>query len=186
MAIDLIVPFSEESMERFSAGLMADMNAREQAFQDRAQHVFDAILNYSYESELVCTKDSETGKLILKKPGAKELDDAVLKCLDHRSMGYLIELISKNRESANQAAKAMRRHAENNAIKADVFTWLDSNRSNYPAKSDADTGKSRAAAAIVKQQPITQRTALKYVDEWEAETPEEREERRAIQSAGTL
>lgn len=66
---------------------------------------------------------------------------------------------------AKSAAQA--RHAETRNMKADVFKWLDSSMADFKSM-DA------AAQAIIKQQPITFRTARDWVGEW-----------RKLRSAGT-
>lgn len=58
-----------------------------------------------------------------------------------------------------QLKAASKRHAENRAIKADVFAWLDSLTAEF-AVIEA------AARAIVKQQPITHDTARGWFKEW--------------------
>lgn len=58
-------------------------------------------------------------------------------------------------------AGASAAHAENRAIKQDVFAWLDAN----PPRP---RGKSAAATAIAgKVAPVVFTTALKWVNEWE-------------------
>ena len=54
---------------------------------------------------------------------------------------------------------AKKRHAENRSMKADVFTWLNTNMVKFKSM-DA------AAEAVTKQQPITFRTARDWVGEW--------------------
>lgn len=59
------------------------------------------------------------------------------------------------------SAGAAGRHAENRALKQDVFDWLDAN----PPKP---RGKDAAAAAIAGGVvPVAFRTARKWIDEWE-------------------
>ncbi len=54
---------------------------------------------------------------------------------------------------------ALKRHAENHAMKADVFNWLDTNMASFKSMD-------RAAEAVTKQQPIAFRTARDWVGEW--------------------
>ena len=60
-------------------------------------------------------------------------------------------------ELARQGAAA--RHSDTDAIKADVFVWLDANMPNFKSM-DA------AAQAITRQQPIAFRTARKWLGDW--------------------
>jgi hypothetical protein len=66
---------------------------------------------------------------------------------------YLIQ-----REIVIDRAGAVR-HAENRSMKADVFKWLDANKTDRMSM-DA------AAQAIIKQQPIAFRTARDWVADW--------------------
>lgn len=88
-----------------------------------------------------------------------KMSSAILNDLDHRSIGDFVTLILESHAKASQAAKAHKRHAENRAMKVDVFTWLDSNMVNFKSM-DA------AAQAITRQQPIQFRTARDWVGEW--------------------
>lgn len=84
------------------------------------------------------------------------------------SFGGVLGVIGTSREASKEAQKeaqtllAMRgasaRHAENRAIKADVFKWLDS---QPRFKSDEAAG-----SAITRQQPISHTTAKKWHKEW--------------------
>ena len=51
------------------------------------------------------------------------------------------------------------KHKENRAMKAEVFLWLDENRSNFKSMD-------KTAEAVTKQQPIAFRTARDWVGDW--------------------
>lgn len=55
---------------------------------------------------------------------------------------------------------AAKRHEENRAMKADVFSWLDANMSNFESMDKA------AEAIASKVSPIAFRTARAWVGEW--------------------
>lgn len=161
MDINSVLPICGDSAERYHKELMDAINQREQMFQSHAQCVFDAVMAYSSESELILSGvDPVTKKIKLTKPGADELNAAIANGLNNRSIGYFIELISKHRGSANQAANAMKRHAENHAMKADVFTWLNTNMANFKSMDAAAEGIAGKVA------PIAFRTARDWVGEW--------------------
>ena len=63
---------------------------------------------------------------------------------------------------------ALARHAENNAMKADVFRWLDSNMTKFKSMDAA------AGAIAGKIAPVVFRTARTWITEW-----------KTIRSAGT-
>jgi hypothetical protein len=73
--------------------------------------------------------------------------------------------VSKHLKATSDARK---RHAENYAMKADVFLWLDANMANYRSMDSA------AEAIFGKVAPIKFRTARVWVGQW-----------KKIQSAGT-
>ena len=158
---DIFAMTSEESWKKYSEGLMAYLDTREQRFRDSAQQAFDAVSDYPADDPkiIVVGRDPSTRKLILKNPAGDALDEAISKSLNHRSIGYFMELVLKNHESAKQVARALKRHTENHAMKTEVFAWLDANMVSFKSM-DA------AAQAITKQQPIAFRTARDWVGEW--------------------
>ena len=122
----------------------------------RAEKVFAAILA---GNETVDIDDQSDSASIAANKWAHETDEVIRECLDHRSISVLIALILDNHQSARQAANAIKRHAENHAMKADVFGWLDTNMVNFKSMDVA-------AQAVIKQQPIAFRTAREWVAEW--------------------
>jgi len=78
-----------------------------------------------------------------------------------KKMHELLPMAFEEGKKAIAVRGATARHAENRAIKQDVFDWLDAN----PPKP---RGKDAAAAAIAGGVvPVTFRTARKWIDEWE-------------------
>ena len=140
---------------------MAPVNAREQRYKDMVIEVFDAALAYSTDDpKFIATQDPVTRKFSISNPAGEALDAAIRNCLNHRSIGYFIELIQVNHESAKQAARAIKMHTENHAMKAEVFQWLDANMANFKSMDEA-------AGAIAKTvAPIAFRTARSWVSQW--------------------
>lgn len=96
------------------------------------------------------------------------MDDAIRKYLDHTSITEFVILVAKDHQTIVAKAKALKRHAENHAMKSEVFQWLDANRGKFKSM-DA------AAEAITKQQPIAFRTARAWTGDW-----------KKLRSTGTL
>ena len=87
------------------------------------------------------------------------MDTAISVNLDHSSISHFVEMIAKNHVKALQVSNANKRHAENHAMKAEVFVWLDANMSDFKSMD-------KAAEAVMKQQPIAFRTARDWVGQW--------------------
>ncbi len=151
--------FSIEHFEKYCEELLAAMEQREQLFRNMAEVVFDAALAYpENDPKLITSRDPASGKLTIKNPDGEALDRAINNCLTHRSIGYFIELVQENHESAKQVARAIKRHTENHAMKSEVFQWLES-QSKFKSNE-------AAAMAITKQQPIAHVTARDWYKEW--------------------
>jgi hypothetical protein len=148
-----------EHFEKRCLETIAAMEEREQLFRRMAEAVFEAALAYPPDNhKLSFVRDPENGKLTLKNPDAEALDRTISSFLTHRSIGYFMELVQENHESAKQAARAIKRHTENHAMKADVFQWLE-------AQGKFKSNEA-AAMAITKQQPIAHVTARDWYKEW--------------------
>lgn len=146
-------------MQRICANALAAIEKRELVFRNMAKAVFDASLAYPSDNpELITSRDPTSGKFILRNPAGEELDKTIRSCLTHRSIGYLIELIESNHESAKQAARAFKRHAESHAMKAEIFDWLNAQTQFKSIES--------AAMAITKRVPIAHVTARDWYKEW--------------------
>lgn len=111
----------------------------------------------------------ESGLLRIKDQIGDNLDLKLIKYFKRENISYFINHVLKNSESSRQSAAALKRHAENHAMKQDVFNWLEKNRSTYRSK---DATATAIANNVV---PITWRTARAWIDQWEKK-----------QSAGTL
>lgn len=129
-----------------------------QSQQERAQRVFDTFLS---GSELVPLRDVllETNSSSVSSWMAR-MNTAIDADLDHRSIAHFVDLIVAWSDRAGQTAKALKRHAENHAMKDEVFCWLDENMRNFRSMDKA------AEAIAGKVVPIAVRTARRWVGEW--------------------
>jgi len=130
----------------------------------RAERVFAAFIEGNEEVDINDPSDSASNAAYA---WTDKMNGTILSDLDHRSIGDFVTLILESHVKASQAAKAHKRHAENRAMKAEVFAWLDSNMAFFKSM-DA------AAQAITGQQPIQFRTARDWVGDW-----------KKVRSAGT-
>ena len=73
------------------------------------------------------------------------------------SFRVALQKIDKTTQARRKGADVA--HAENRAMKAAVFIWLDSNRQKYGSMDDT-------AVAITRQQPIKFRAARDWVGDW--------------------
>lgn len=151
--------FSMEHFENYLNAARAAAEAREQVFISQAQQAFDFLKAYEIApTSISIARDSKTGILIAKNPAADALNLVISNCLNDRSIAHFIEIVLADGESAKQAARAIKRHTENHAMKSEVFQWLDSQ-----AKFKSNEA---AALAITKQQPIAHVTARDWYKEW--------------------
>ncbi|TDP63006.1 hypothetical protein [Roseateles toxinivorans] len=119
----------------------------------RAQAVLDQF--FKYEDTPYETNDSEDFFNEMQL-----LDESIKICLDSRSMWHFIELAAQVVISSNASGLAGKRHAENRAMKAEVFAWLDANMAQYKSMDAA----AQAIAGVVV--PVTFRTARDWVVGW--------------------
>ena len=130
--------------------------------KDAAKQVFDAVLAFSLDDqELIETPATanQSAKLSVRHPSADALNKAIYAHLNDRTIGYFLELVQANHESAKQAARAIKRHSENHAMKAQVFDWLGDNRRNFSSMD-------KTAEALTKVVPMGFRTLRGWVSEW--------------------
>ena len=124
----------------------------------RAAKVFDMFINGDVGySELI---RGENGEPAVATFGSKGFDSAIKESLDAKSIPYFVDMVLEHGKKAEQSSNAMKRHAENHAMKADVFAWLDDNRVNFRSMDSAAESVSKDVV------PIAVRTARKWVGEW--------------------
>lgn len=129
-----------------------------QTHQARAQQVFDQFIGG--ETEVVDLDDPTDRGSDAANEWAQRMDIAIEGGLDHRSIGHFVDLVLKWHKKSSQAAKAHKRHAENHAMKAEVFAWLDSNMQRFKSMDSA------AEAIAGKVVPVSFRTARSWVGHW--------------------
>ncbi len=114
------------------------------------EKINEVLTNLSLDPEInespIC---AEFVKLMLKMSPADSEAETIFD-LVHLLTPYF------NKRQAKSGANAL--HAENRSMKADVFTWLDS---QPKFKSDE-----AAARAVIKQQPIAHGTGRAWYKEW--------------------
>lgn len=123
----------------------------------KAQEVFDLVLR---GSETVDLDDSSGAGESAVWGWADSLDDAIRQNLNHQTIGAFVSLVLKHGESSAQAARAVARHAENHAMKQEVFEWLNANMARYPSM---DAAADDIAGKVV---PVKWRTARDWVALW--------------------
>lgn len=90
----------------------------------------------------------------------ESLRNAINNHLTPTTFSYLVDLIINNHEKIKQTARSHIRHAENRAMKQEVFKWLDDNMQNYKSMEAAATAITGGIA------PIAWSTARRWVSEW--------------------
>ena len=131
----------------------------------RAKAVLDLLLALSEEP-----LDLDSPPEVLETRAAvrhKSLADCVRENLDADSIWSFVFLAYGFVDSNRAKLNAGKRHAENRAMKAEVFEWLDSNF----AKQSMDAAASEIAGKVV---PVAWRTARDWVADW-----------KKVRSAGT-
>ncbi len=83
----------------------------------------------------------------------------VKELIDGSSIYHFIDLVIADAKKTRARLSAVKRHAETNAMKKEVFVWLDEHMHTFKSLD-------KAAEAVIKQQPIAFRTARDWVGEW--------------------
>lgn len=144
-----------DAMERY-------LDERDKSRKRDALDVFNAFLACDFENpklEVVVNKD-ENGVVKIYDPIQDNLRKKIKSLLNEHTMPFFIDLVVENAESAKQTAAALKRHAENHAMKQEVFLWLDENMKNFTSMDGAATA---IASKIV---PVAWRTARDWVGQW--------------------
>ena len=146
---------TESDMELFEAMQRLAQRLRDTE-KKRATVVFNAFIE---GSEFVDIDDDPVSAWHAANEWKENLDRAIETSLDHKSMPHFVALVAEHHYKAQQAARAHSAHAENRAMKQEVFNWLDA---NPPKVLDA------AADAIREKKlvPVTWRTVRVCVGEW--------------------
>ena len=134
-----IPPFLDESLNPLRDKFDRYFKEQEQLSKDMAAKVFDAVSNHPKDAHesIVARFVPGTQEITLSNPVGEALDAVISNCLDHHSIGYFIELILKNHESAKQSASSLKGHSKHHASKQMVFAWCDTNMHLWPVMDEA-------------------------------------------------
>jgi len=89
-----------------------------------------------------------------------ELRKAIKENLDEDSIWEFVRLAGKMAISLQNKGNALKRHAENHALKQTAFSWCDANMAKFKSMDSA------AEAIAGKLVPVTFRTARDWIGEW--------------------
>ena len=146
-----------KAFEDMAERLDAIMEKRKEEGKAKAQRVYDIFME---GSELVDIDDKSDSASIAANRWVERLDEAIKEDLNISSIAYFIELVGENHLSAIQAAKSKIRHAENHAMRDDIYKWMDD---NYDGVMSFDSAASEIAGKIV---PLAWRTVREHITEW--------------------
>lgn len=138
---------------------------------------YDALLDTCAGVMLFCTSALDKNEALVKelKQGVAHIEALI--ALDRQGQAYASEYVAmleglpnvivdsfkkglKQGKAIAPKKGAAKRHEENRAMKADVFSWLDANMTNFKSMDKA------AQAIADKVAPIAFRTARDWVGEW--------------------
>lgn len=157
----MIEPFDKESGNSYLENLKSYLETREEQRQLDALTVFDAFCEYDSDNpKLALRFDEQLGREKICDPAGEELDSKIKSFLNRHSLGYFLDLVFADVESAKQSERASKRHAETNAMKLDVFQWLDENMHRFRSMDKA------AEAIAGKVVPMSWRTVRDWIGEW--------------------
>lgn len=125
--------------------------------QARAIRVLEAFLA---GNELVDSDDRSDAASDAARAWSLFMNQTIAQNLDSRSVSHFVELVLQFHVRASQAAKAHKRHAENRALKAEVFAWCDAHMQEFRSMDSA------AEAVAGKLVPVKFRTAREWIGEW--------------------
>ncbi len=160
-----IIPAPKQAVDAALAGIENILIAREKHEMLRAQAVMNAISDYVQAADpkreavaLPVSKAFPAGVHLMS--AIDNLQQAVAENLDHSSIGAFIELIVANAESAKQTAAALKRHADNHALRDEIYAWMDANYKKGMALDDA--------ASIISEKivPLKWRTVRDHLTAW--------------------
>lgn len=123
----------------------------------RAMRVLEAFLA---GNEVVDPEDPSDTASIAAGQWAQFMNETIVQNLDSRSIGHFVELVLQFHVRTSQAAKANKRHEENRALKAEVFSCCDDHMRDFKSMDSA------AEAIAGKLVPVKFRTARDWIGEW--------------------
>lgn len=120
--------------------------------EHRARRVFEA---FAWGTQAIA--NGETG---LTEEWKDWMDKTIQRDLDHRSIHHFVEMILEFQEGMAQSEKALLGHAENHALRDEIYAWLDANKT---ASMSMDAAASAMAGKVV---PLAWRTVRDHVGQW--------------------
>ena len=116
-----------EAVDKFLEAPKNILAERERLSKLKAQIVLDAANDYIQAAETESERFAAPYHLPRLISSAAILHRAIADNLDITTIGAFIELIVANAESAKQTAAALKRHAENHALRDEIYAWMDAN-----------------------------------------------------------
>ena len=149
-----------EAVDKFLEAPKNILAERERLSKLKAQIVLDAANDYIQAAETESERFAAPYHLPRLISSAAILQRAIADNLDHSSIGAFIELIVANAESAKQTAAALKRHADNHALRDEIYAWMDANYKKGMALDDA--------ASIISEKivPLKWRTVRDHLTAW--------------------
>ena len=149
-----------EAVDKFLEAPKNILAERERLSKLKAQIVLDAANDYIQAAETESERFAAPYHLPRLISSAAILHRAIADNLDITTIGAFIELIVANAESAKQTAAALKRHAENHALRDEIYAWMDANYKKGMALDDA--------ASIISEKivPLKWRTVRDHLTAW--------------------
>lgn len=149
-----------EAVDKFLEAPKNILAERERLSKLKAQIVLDAANDYIQAAETESERFAAPYHLPRLISSAAILHRAIADNLDITTIGAFIELIVANAESAKQTAAALKRHADNHALRDEIYAWMDANYKKGMALDDA--------ASIISEKivPLKWRTVRDHLTAW--------------------
>ena len=149
-----------EAVDKFLEAPKNILAERERLSKLKAQIVLDAANDYIQAAETESERFAAPYHLPRLISSSAILQRAIADNLDITTIGAFIELIVANAESAKQTAVALKRHAENHALRDEIYAWMDANYKKGMALDDA--------ASIISEKivPLKWRTVRDHLTAW--------------------
>ena len=149
-----------EAVDKFLEAPKNILAERERLSKLKAQIVLDAANDYIQAAETESERFAAPYHLPRLISSSAILQRAIADNLDITTIGAFIELIVANAESAKQTAAALKRHAENHALRDEIYAWMDANYKKGMALDDA--------ASIISEKivPLKWRTVRDHLTAW--------------------
>ena len=169
MATKIQKHFSEPTPGFFKRLQAATSGYMEDEDRQRALRVFEAFsLGAMYEHSPIETRPNMAAAAKASWPAW--MDECLRRDLDHKSINFFVQYVLEFYEKSVQAEKASVGHAENHAMRDQIFEWLDTHKT--PAMSLGDAATALAGKVV----PLKWSTVREHCTSWNklrsAGTPE--------------